>query len=109
MAAYWGGTAFNWVRGPAAYITPERPATFWFQTYAASAQRFRDIVTKAKADVILSNHTKYDQTPAKTRALAARGPRDRHPYVIGTAAVQRFLTVAEECALAGAASSVSTR
>src|SRR5207344_3008216 len=63
MAAYWGGTAFNWVRGPAAYITPERPASFWFQTYAASAQRFRDIVAKANVDVILSNHTKYDQTP----------------------------------------------
>src|SRR4029079_6775048 len=109
MAAYWGGTAFNWVRGPAAYIAPERPATFWFQTYPASAQRFRDIVTKAKADVILSNHTKYDSTPAKTRALASRGPRAPHPYVVGTASVRRFLTVAEECALTGAASRGSTK
>jgi metallo-beta-lactamase class B len=109
MAAYWGGTAFNWVRGPAAYITPERPATFWFQTYAASAQRFRDIVMKANADVILSNHTKYDSTPAKTRALASRGPKAPNPYVVGTASVERFLTVAQECALAGAASSVSTK
>src|SRR5262245_41489906 len=25
MAAYWGGTAFNWVRGPANYITPNGP------------------------------------------------------------------------------------
>ena len=30
MAAYWGGTAFNWVANRAGYITPERPDSFWF-------------------------------------------------------------------------------
>ncbi len=102
MAAYWGGTAFNWVRGPANYITGDRPAKFWFDTYAKSARAFRDVVSKAGVNVILSNHTKYDQTPAKTAALATRGPRAIHPYVVGAASVQRFLTVAEECARAGA-------
>ena len=34
-------------------------------------------------------------------ALAQRASGATHPYVIGKAAVQRFLTVAEECALAG--------
>lgn len=105
MAAYWGGTAFNWVRGPANYITKDRPAHFWFDTYAKSAQRFRDVAAKASAGVILSNHTKYDGTPAKTKALATRGPRAIHPYVVGTASVQRFLNVAEECARAGATES----
>src|SRR6266853_6658031 len=47
MAAYWGGTAFNWIRGPAAYITPERPASFWFDSYAQSARRFRDLTSRA--------------------------------------------------------------
>jgi metallo-beta-lactamase class B len=103
MAAYWGGTAFNWVRGPANYVTPERPARFWFETYAQSAGRFRDIVTRANVDVVLSNHTKYDRTPQKLAALQMRRPGAPHPYVIGGASVRRFLTVAEECAYAGAA------
>jgi len=103
VAAYWGGTAFNWVRGPANYITAARPATFWFDTYARSAQRFRDAASRAGADVILSNHTRYDQTPQKTAALRTRRAGRPHPYVVGGSSVQRFLTVAEECARAGAA------
>ncbi len=43
LAAAWGGTAFNYSRTP-------------FETYATSAERFRDIVEKAGADVIISNH-----------------------------------------------------
>jgi metallo-beta-lactamase class B len=101
LAAYWGGTAFNWIRGPAAYITPERPAQFWFETYAKSAKRFRDVVADAHADVLLSNHTKYDSTPRKVTALKTHRAGAPHPYVIGTAAVQRFLTVADECAQVG--------
>jgi len=102
QAAYWGGTAFNWVRGPANYITPDRPAKFWFETYATSAARFRDVATRAGVDVVLSNHPKYDRTPQKRPALAMRRPGSPHPFVVGTPSVQRFLTVAEECALAGA-------
>jgi metallo-beta-lactamase class B len=30
VAAYWGGTAFNWLRNASAYISPDRPARFWF-------------------------------------------------------------------------------
>jgi metallo-beta-lactamase class B len=101
MAAYWGGTAFNWIRGPANYITPERPAKFWFDTYRKSAERFREIATRANVDVILSNHTKYDRTPEKLAALKQRASGAPHPYVVGTASVQRFLTVAEECAACG--------
>jgi metallo-beta-lactamase class B len=103
LAAYWGGTAFNWVRGPAAYITPERPAKFWFDTYSRSAERFRDIVRRERVDVLLSNHTKYDGTWTKAEALKTRAARAPHPYVIGPASVQRFLTVAGECAQAGSA------
>jgi metallo-beta-lactamase class B len=104
MAAYWGGTAFNWVRGPANYLTAERPAAFWFDTYATAAGRFRDVVSRANVDVVLSNHTKYDGTLPKTAALQSRRPGSPHPYVVGSAAVRRFLTVAEECARAGGAS-----
>jgi metallo-beta-lactamase class B len=88
--ATWGGTAFNFAPKPENF-TP----------YIASAERFRDIATKAGADVLLSNHTMYDGTPEKLKALATRKAGDRHPYVIGTPSIQRYLTVAEECAKAG--------
>jgi metallo-beta-lactamase class B len=101
VAAAWGGTAFNWLNGSPVYITADRPNKFWFDTYISSARRFRDIVAKAGADVLIANHTNFDGTPQKLPALAARKPGQPHPYVIGTSAVQRYLTVAEECAQAG--------
>jgi hypothetical protein len=102
VAAYWGGTAFNWIRGPGPYITPERPPEFWFDSYARSAQRFRDLAARAGADVILSNHGKYDDTPNKIELIDRRGAGAPHPYVVGSESVGRFFTVAEQCALAGA-------
>jgi metallo-beta-lactamase class B len=89
LMATWGGTLFNF--GPNADI---------FRTYASSASRFRDIVAKAGADGILSNHTEYDESKRKLPALEKRRTGDPHPYVIGSNAVQRYLTVAEECAKA---------
>ena len=103
IAAAWGGTAFNWTQNRASYITPERPDRFWFETYIKSAQRFRDIVTKAQADVLIANHTNFDGSKTKLPALASRKPADPHPYVIGNDSVKRYLTVAEECAAAGLA------
>ena len=101
VAAYWGGTAFNWTANRTAYITPERPDSFWFKTYSDSARRFREITTKAGADVILSNHTIFDGSKANLPALARRKAGDPNPYVIGSAGVQRYLTVVDECAQAG--------
>lgn len=100
-AAYWGGTAFNWVTSRAAYITPERPDSFWFNRYIESAERFRGLARAAGADVILSNHTNFDGSKTKLPALAARRATDPHPYVVGQDSVARYLTVAEECAKAG--------
>jgi metallo-beta-lactamase class B len=103
VAVTWGGTAFNWMAGPAAYITPDRPARFWFQTYSDSARRFKQIAANAGADVLISNHTIFDGSKTKLPALAQRKPGDPHPYVIGKEAVQRYLTVVDECAQAGLA------
>jgi len=105
VAVSWGGTAFNWMAGPAAYITPERPQRFWFETYSASAKRFKAVAAQAGADVLISNHTIFDGSKTKLPALEKRRPGDPHPYVIGKEGVQRYLTVAEECALAGLAAS----
>jgi metallo-beta-lactamase class B len=91
-AATWGGTLFN--------FGPNRPR---LQMYADSAQRFRDIVAKAKADVILSNHTVYDGSKTKLPALKARKPGAPHPYVVGNDVVQRYLTTVGGCAQAALA------
>jgi metallo-beta-lactamase class B len=101
LVAEWGGTLFNWVRNRAAYITPERPDRFWFETYIGSARTFRDVVARAGADVIISNHTIFDESKTKIPALARRQAGDPNPYVVGANAVQRYLTVAEECGRAG--------
>lgn len=101
VAAYWGGTAFNWVTNRAGYITAERTDRFWFNNYINSAQRFRTLARNAGADVVISNHTNFDGSKTKLPAMATRRPGAPHPYVVGTDAVARYLTVAEECAKAG--------
>jgi len=92
VAALWGGTLFNF--GP----DVER-----FTAYAESAERFRKIAVGAGADVLLSNHTDYDGSKEKLPALAQRRRGEAHPYVVGTDSVERYLTVAHECALAALA------
>ncbi len=101
VAAYWGGTAFNWVTNRAGYITDERSDRFWFNNYINSAQRFRTLARNAGADVVLSNHTSFDGSKTKLPALATRRAGAAHPYVVGADSVARYLTVAEECAKAG--------
>ncbi len=103
LVAEWGGTAFNWVRTPTGYITPERPSKFWFESYVNSSARFRGIVKSAGVDAIISNHTIYDGSKTKLPLLAKRKPGDPNPYVIGNDNVIRYLTVANECAQAGLA------
>lgn len=103
LAAAWGGTAFNWVNGPGNYITPDRPAKFWFDTYAKSAERFRNLAAQAGADIIIANHTNFDGTKTKLPELAKRTASQKHPYVIGKEGVLQYLTTVNECAQAGAA------
>ncbi len=86
LAAEWGGTQFRFTP------TPEN-----FRTYAASAERFRDIATKAGADVIIANHPELDDSDNRQAKLAVRKAGEPNPYVIGTDAVARYLTVADEC------------
>jgi metallo-beta-lactamase class B len=92
VAAAWGGTLFN--------FGANRPR---LEAYTQSAARFRDIATKAGADVILSNHTAYDGSKTKLPAVRARKPGEKHPYVVGNDVVRRYLTVANECGQAALA------
>jgi metallo-beta-lactamase class B len=85
VAAVWGGTGLN----------ADRPS---LEDYVRSAQRFEEIAVKAGADIILSNHTDWDGSKQYLPRLATRSPGSAHPYVVGTAAVRRYLDVAEACA-----------
>ena len=100
LVAYPGGTAFNW---RSATPLPDRSDRSWFETYIKGAERFRGIAAKTGADVLISNHTAYDSSTTKLPLMAARRPGEPHPYVIGNDSVQRYLTVAAECARAGLA------
>jgi metallo-beta-lactamase class B len=92
LAAAWGGTAFN--------FGPDKDR---LRMYIDSSVKFRDIVQKAGADVLIANHTVFDGSKTKIPALAARKPGAPHPYVIGPDGVRRYLTVANECAQAALA------
>jgi metallo-beta-lactamase class B len=104
VVAYWGGTMFNWInatnRGTGEYVG--KPESYWFNQYVESAARFKDIAAKAGADVYMSNHTDFDGTKQALPKYATRGPNDPNPLVVGKEAVQRYMTMAGECAKAGA-------
>jgi metallo-beta-lactamase class B len=85
--ALWGGTGLNADRGS-------------LEQYIQSAQRFDQIAQKAGADVILSNHTDWDGSKVNLPLLARRSSGSSNPYVVGNAAVRRYLEVAKECATA---------
>jgi hypothetical protein len=84
LAALWGDTGMQ-------YSAEE---------YAREAVRFRDVVAKAGADVILSTHPQLDNSAVKLPLVGKRRPGDPHPYVVGPQVVQNYLTVAHECATA---------
>jgi metallo-beta-lactamase class B len=89
LVAEWGGTGFNFEHSRAR-----------FETYAASAARFGDIVAQSGADVLIANHTNLDGSKTKLPALATRKPGEENPYVIGNGSVRGYVKVAEECARA---------
>ncbi len=93
-AVVWGGTLFN-VRN-----APDSPRDYWLGEYSRSAEKLQEIARAAGADVLLSNHTRYDGSTVKIPRLASRQPGQPHPYVIGADAVSRFFTMAAECARA---------
>lgn len=88
-ALLWGGTAFNFGR------RPERMQRI--ASYIAGTRRAKEVAARQNVTVLLSNHSGYDEADKKLERI-----RDgaANPFVIGQEAVQRALTVIEECALA---------
>lgn len=88
-AMLWGGTAFNF--GRRADRIPR------LQAYIDATARAREIAARQNVEVFLSNHNLYDEAVEK---LARMQPGAPNPFIIGSNATQRALTVMHECARA---------
>ena len=65
--------------------------------YVQSLERFAAVTQRLGVDVEIQNHPLYDGFLTKLERLERRGAGDGHPFVVGTDAYQRFLTVMKEC------------
>jgi metallo-beta-lactamase class B len=84
----WGGTGFN--------FGADMPR---LDAYIASTERMRKLAAEQKIDVLISNHSAFDEAPAKLAALS-KAPSGPNPFVLGAPSVERALTVVDECAQA---------
>ena len=50
------------------------------------------------ATVFMSNHSEFDNSVMKIKAIAARKPGEPHPFELGRDAIQRYFKVSDECA-----------
>jgi metallo-beta-lactamase class B len=65
--------------------------------YTRSVEHFGELSRRMNVDVELQNHPMYDGFEVKLERLKARRAGDPHPFVVGQASYQRFLTVMTEC------------
>jgi metallo-beta-lactamase class B len=84
----WGGTGFN--------FGADFPR---LDAYIASTKRMHEVVAQQNIDVMISNHSAFDQAPAKLAEMR-KAPRGPNPFVLGTSTVERALDVMGECAQA---------
>jgi len=87
MAMEWGGTALS-----------GNTSREMLLSYISNAGRFLDIVDGSGADVIIGNHTEYNDALARFGRTKARKPGEPNPWVVGKTEVRNYLTVVEECA-----------
>lgn len=87
LAMEWGGTALG------AGTSKEM-----LESYISNAKRFKDISDGLGADVIIGNHTEYNDALNRLERTKARKQGDPNPWVVGKPEVESYLTVVEECA-----------
>ena len=87
LAMEWGGTALS------GNMSKEM-----LQSYISNAGRLLDIADGAGADVIIGNHTEYNDALARFDRTKARKPGEVHPWVVGKTEVRNYLKVVQECA-----------
>jgi metallo-beta-lactamase class B len=87
VAMEWGGTALS-----------GNTSKEMLRSYISNAKRFQDIADGAGADVIIGNHTEYNDALGRLERTKARKPGEPNPWVVGKPETQKYLTVVEECA-----------
>jgi metallo-beta-lactamase class B len=87
LAMEWGGTALS-----------GNTSKEMLQSYISNAARRKDIADGAGADVIIGNHTEYNDALARLDRTKVRKPGEPNPWVVGKVEVRNYLTVVEECA-----------
>ncbi len=65
--------------------------------YIRSVEHFGEVARKMNVEVELQNHPLYDGLEGKLERLKTRQAGQAHPFVVGQASYQRFLTVMTEC------------
>lgn len=87
VAMEWGGTALSGATSKE-----------MLDSYISNAKRFKDISDGLGADVIIGNHTEYNDALNRLERTKARKPGDPNPWVVGKGEVDKYLTVVQECA-----------
>jgi metallo-beta-lactamase class B len=91
--AYSGGTALGFQNDK-----PD-PGLKNYTTYINSAKKMQKDAVNAKATVLLSNHSEFDNAVTKTRELPSRG-FGPNPFVNGAPSVNNYFNVVVQCATA---------
>jgi hypothetical protein len=68
------------------------------ESYISNAKRIKDISGGLGADVIIGNHTEYNDALPRLEKTKARKGSEPNPWIVGKGEVQNYLTVVEECA-----------
>jgi metallo-beta-lactamase class B len=89
LAMEWGGTALS-----------GGTSKEMLESYILNAKRLKDISDGAGADVIIGNHTEYNDALNRLERTKARKADEPNPWIVGKGEVQKYLTVVEECAKA---------
>ena len=87
VAFEWGGTALS-----------GNTSKEMLQSYISNAGRMQDIAGGSGADVIIGNHTEYNDALTRLEQTKARKPGEPNPWVVGKTEVRNYLTVVQECA-----------
>jgi metallo-beta-lactamase class B len=87
LAMEWGGTALS-----------GGTSKEMLESYISNAKRLKDISDGAGADVIIGNHTEYNDALNRFERTKARKDGEPHPWIVGKKEVEKYLTVVEECA-----------
>jgi metallo-beta-lactamase class B len=87
LAMEWGGTALSGATSKE-----------MLESYISNAKRMKDISAGLGADVIIVNHTEYNDALNLLARTKSRKANEPNPWIVGKGEVDKYLTVVEECA-----------